>query len=171
MTCLACGTQLVRKGYEKPYQFAKRTTCGKSCAQRLRVKAVLSPNTRYRRVKVNGKPKQLSRHLVESALGRPLRRDEIVHHVNHDKLDDRLDNYEIVDAAAHAKHHNQKHPLTKLCVTCGTEFRPLPTKRARTQTCSRACKSALLSLRNAQRMPQCAEVIGHVIQQLRGVPS
>jgi hypothetical protein len=31
-TCSVCGKALVRKSYEKPYQFKARRTCGKSCA-------------------------------------------------------------------------------------------------------------------------------------------
>ena len=94
---------------------------------------------RYRKILVNGKTRQLSRFLMERHLGRTLSRNELVHHKNHDSLDDRLDNYELLTPKEHSVHHNQKHPLEKACAVCGTLFVPHPTKRARQVTCSRDC--------------------------------
>lgn len=101
---------------------------------------------KYHKTKTNGRTRQLSRHLMEQHLGRPLARNEIVHHKNHDKLDDRLENYELTTPKAHAQHHNQKHPITKKCAVCGGEFTPHPTKRATKVTCSRKCLRERLSL-------------------------
>ena len=78
---------------------------------------------------------------MEQHLGRPLGRLEYVHHKNHDKLDDRIDNYELTTPKAHSQHHNQKHPITKACAQCGTVFTPAPSKRERKRTCSRECFS------------------------------
>lgn len=100
---------------------------------------------RYRKIKINGRTKQLSRHLMEQHLGRPLARSEHVHHKNEDKLDDRLDNYELTDPLSHNRHHKLIHPISKACVICGTEFTPHKTKRKRQQTCSKPCANALRS--------------------------
>ena len=62
-----------------------------------------------------------------------------MHHINDDKFDNRIDNLEIRTPKSHSVHHNQKYPLTKVCVVCGAEFTPAPTKRKRAQTCSREC--------------------------------
>jgi hypothetical protein len=94
---------------------------------------------RYRKIKIAGRTRQLSRHLMEQHIGRPLLRTELVHHKNHNKLDDRLDNYEVTTSKAHAQHHNQKHPETKPCAQCAEPFTPHPTKRQRAVTCSREC--------------------------------
>ena len=65
--CLSCGDSLVMKGYEKPYQFRRRTHCGKSCAlrTRARVRTEYAPATRYLSVKVNGQKKLAHRHVME----------------------------------------------------------------------------------------------------------
>lgn len=98
---------------------------------------------RYRTCKIDGKTKLLHRHVMEQHIGRPLRRDEIVHHRNGDKWDNRIENLEITTSQAHAEHHNQKHPRTKVCVVCGNAFTPHPTKRARNRTCSSECRCKL----------------------------
>ena len=93
----------------------------------------------YAKKKVNGKTYLLHRWLMEQHVGRPLRDDEIVHHKNAKKLDNRLENLEVMSRQQHSEHHNQKHPRQQPCVVCGEMFTPTPTKRARKKTCSREC--------------------------------
>lgn len=45
------------------------------------------------------------RHIMQEHLGRKLGRNEHVHHMNHDKQDNRLDNLKVVDAAEHNREH------------------------------------------------------------------
>ena len=40
-------------------------------------------------------------------LGRKIERHEIVHHINGDKLDNRLENLEVMTRAEHASHHHK----------------------------------------------------------------
>ena len=96
--------------------------------------------SRYRQVKRDGRHPLEHRLVMEEKLGRPLRDDELVHHIDRDKTNNDPANLTVMTAAEHSRHHNQKHPLTKRCEVCGAEYTPAPTKRARSKTCgSREC--------------------------------
>lgn len=47
------------------------------------------------------------RMIMERYLGRPLWPQECVHHKNHDRQDNRLENLEIVERSTHSKHHRE----------------------------------------------------------------
>lgn len=54
------------------------------------------------------------RRQTERELGRKLGRDEIVHHKNEDKTDNRPSNREVVSRADHTANHNRGRSLSKL---------------------------------------------------------
>lgn len=61
------------------------------------------------------------REVVEEMLGRRLRRREVIHHKNGDKLDNSLENLEVTTQSAHAREHasNRKPEMWKLrCSNC-----------------------------------------------------
>lgn len=74
----------------------------------------------------------------------------VVHHIDHDPSNNRLENLQLMTCQAHSEHHNQKHAKVFDCESCGAEFTPHPTKRARQKTCSWECRNDLLT-RKARR--------------------
>ncbi len=63
----------------------------------------------YKLLKRNGKDIREHRHLMEQYLGRKLSKGEHVHHKNGDKLDNRIENLEIMGISEHNNHHVCKH--------------------------------------------------------------
>lgn len=55
--------------------------------------------------------KQIKKHrfIMENHLGRKLRPDEIVHHINENKIDNRIENLQVVSRSEHNKIHKFLH--------------------------------------------------------------
>ena len=105
----------------------------------------------YKIIFVNGKGIHEHRHIMQLHLGRELKRFEFVHHINRNKRDNRLENLQLMSGHQHAIEHNQKYPISKLCVVCGSEFIPHKTKRERAKTCSPKCQHELCVLNAKKR--------------------
>ena len=69
------------------------------------------------------------RYLMEKQLGRLLRFNEVVHHKNGDRMDNRLENLEVISRDRHSSDHNKErgYLVAQLrCPSCGSVFeRPL----------------------------------------------
>jgi HNH endonuclease len=103
---------------------------------------MLSKHTRTQLWHRNGKKVRAHRWIMAQHLGRDLRADEEVHHVNHDPLDNRLENLTVLPRPEHVALHaseRQKYPDRKSCVQCGTTFVVNPRKRRRHKCCSPDC--------------------------------
>ena len=131
-------------------------------------------NKGYRLIAIqrDGKRKLVSehRHLMEQALGRRLGPREVVHHINGDRLDNRLSNLAVWEVGAHNRHHREGKPRpsfrghepwnkgTKaiaeaVCAICTATFtRELryirhAQRRGRRLVCSYKCRAASANIR------------------------
>ena len=59
----------------------------------------------YRKINRGGVMMDEHRYVMERHLGRALRSDEVVHHVNGDKYDNRPDNLQVMSLAEHSRMH------------------------------------------------------------------
>lgn len=153
-TCKQCGREYSRRKKEAFWQFDERQFCSRPCADIGRARRSVPEGefkARYRQKLLPDGTRMLEhRWVVEQHLGRRLESWERVHHINHDRLDNRIENLEVVTSAEHGLRHTFL-PTEKACVTCGATFTPSKTKRRQAQTCGPSCKAKLLSLRNAER--------------------
>ena len=91
------------------------------------------------------------RIVVENHLGRVLNSDEVVHHKNGDKKDNRLSNLEVMSPSDHAKLHGKeqlKRYVTAKCPCCNViferEYRQTHLAKKGTYTaCSRSCNGKI----------------------------
>lgn len=93
----------------------------------------------YKRTTYNGKPMDEHRKVMSIFLGRELKRNEHVHHINGDKKDNRIENLKLVNPAEHNRIHQEKLPKTKICKVCGNVFFPPINHRGRNTICSKEC--------------------------------
>lgn len=63
---------------------------------------------RYKYICVAGRQVAEHRYLMEQFLGRQLSLNEVVHHRNGNRLDNRLENLELMTRAQHINHHRQE---------------------------------------------------------------
>lgn len=88
------------------------------------------------------------RAVVEEHIGRFLEDHEIVHHINEDRQDNRIENLEITTLSEHAKQHGYKEAKNKIlnCGFCNKKFEiSIVNHRVKTKSgqknfyCSRSC--------------------------------
>lgn len=60
----------------------------------------------YMQIRVDGQRHYLHRYLMEQKLGRKLKTTAQVHHIDHDPLNNDLDNLMVLSPQAHAKYHS-----------------------------------------------------------------
>ena len=117
---------------------------------------MLSPHTRTRLIRDNGKRRRASRVIMERLIGRPLEANEHVHHKDKNPLNNDPSNLELLDRRMHERLHGderQKYPDEKICVVCGNLFKANPRKRKRQKCC---CPECAMQMRIAGRQAQAS---------------
>ena len=125
-TCERCGKQF--RTYPSRLARGEGRYCSRACSNPARGRAREdNPNwgggrfvrsDGYVSIRVDGRDVLEHRHVMAEVLGRALRSDEHVHHINGDKQDNRPANLVVLSVADHAKRHGDEH--------YGGILRPLP---------------------------------------------
>ena len=100
------------------------------------------------------------RKVAEEILGRKLKKNEVVHHLDHNKLNNDKNNIVILTRADHARLHifpelelkiqedgtHKVVPFTKVCSVCGDEFRTFSKKLFVCDKCFVLCKNGVCDI-------------------------
>lgn len=94
----------------------------------------------YRCIKSGGKYVKEHRLIMEKFLDRKLNENETIHHINHDRTDNRLENLEVLSRSDHSHLHpptKRGERVTQNCFNCGCDFTSL--KSLGRTYCSKEC--------------------------------
>lgn len=78
----------------------------------------ISKSTGYRYIEYNGKQIEEHRLVMMKHLGRKLNTNEHVHHINGNKLDNRIENLMLLTSSEHGKLHAKKRENIIECLDC-----------------------------------------------------
>lgn len=79
----------------------------------------ISKSTGYKYIKFNGKQVEEHRLVMMKNLGRELLATEHVHHKNGNKLDNRIENLQLLNNKEHSKLHGNLKNNERICTICG----------------------------------------------------
>lgn len=91
-----------------PKSRPRRPYCGRSCYA-VSMRTGHTDKKGYRFIATGCGARREHRVVMEAHLGRRLKNDELVHHKNGDKKDNRIENLEVMSFSAHSMEH---HPLS-----------------------------------------------------------
>jgi hypothetical protein len=107
-TCETCGRPFVRRAWA----FGKGRFCSKRCSNKASGNTAsawkggtLISQSGYRQIRVGRRYFFEHRLVAAEKIGRPLLPTERVHHLNHDRLDNRPENLQVVSPSEHQRIH------------------------------------------------------------------
>lgn len=144
MPCEHCGKEVyIYKARQKGFKYCSRRCHGKAVLSKPEVQAkitrkygkdhprwkggTINKERGYRLICVRGKQVYEHRYIMEQYIGRKLESRENVHHLDGDKLNNNIENLEVIDVADHIREcHNRqredgKWHITK-CPRCKKDF-------------------------------------------------
>lgn len=125
--CDQCGTEYTT--YPSVLRKGKLHFCSKACERESKkyhnTRASwrgghIGKTTGYLYIRIDGK--DVGEHILvaEKKIGRRLNPDEVVHHINGDKLDNRPENLQVMTNSEHVKLHGSRRGKTvQECARCG----------------------------------------------------
>jgi hypothetical protein len=104
ISCPSC-----KKQFRKYPDGVARKYCSMDCYNKMRINHFpkydypKKESKNYKVKKINGKQVYAHRWIVEQHLGRKLNRNEVVHHINGDPHDNRIENLQVMSQSDHMK--------------------------------------------------------------------
>lgn len=104
--CLMCGKEFFRRNYNK------LMFCSQKCSSKY-MRGDKSPfykngstiTNGYKTININGKYVYEHRYIVEKLIGKKLKSDEVVHHIDGNKLNNKIENLKIMNKIEHDRFH------------------------------------------------------------------
>lgn len=81
----------------------ERKYCSVKCSNKSHYKGGFINKYGYKMISIDGKNKLEHRYIIEKHLGRTLKKTEHIHHINGNKLDNRIENLQIMTNSQHLK--------------------------------------------------------------------
>lgn len=99
--------------------------------------------------------------------GQKITRGWVIHHIDENKLNDCIDNLQVMTANAHASLHHFKDIVYLTCEWCGSEFRVYPYRKKTARYCSSQCKGEAFGLSKKGKKKSLEQIEKQIISAKR----